>query len=145
MSQSRFFLLILTLFVFPSAAAGQGLTPRIIPPLAATGELKAGTWVRYILMVRKSREVIGVRLSALEVEGKAQWFELAITDPKRRTLIFKALVEGTLDNPKGVTKVIVQPPGQRPLLVPASQEEGNGGGGNIHGQTLPLKAGWSNP
>ncbi len=113
-------LMILTLVsvLFPCTVRAQGLTTRMIPPLVASGELKPGTWVQYQMLMRKSRTIVKVKLSALAVEDEGQWFEIALTDPMRRTLIFRTLVQGKLSKPKAIKKVIVQPPGQRPLELP---------------------------
>ena len=107
-------------FLFPSAAGAQIRPSQVLPDLATSSDkvLQPGTWVRYTMYQRQSRKTIKVRLAALAREGKAQWFEIALTDPRRRTIVFRTLVEGTLAAPRKITRAIVQPPGQRALLLP---------------------------
>jgi hypothetical protein len=90
-----------------------------IPTLPVrTGAIPPGTWVQYSLVNRVTGQTALVRLAVLEREGAGQWFEVAITDPRRQTLRTRSLVEGTLLAPKRILKAIVQPPGQQPLLLP---------------------------
>lgn len=112
--------LVLICLCCPGLALGQGLFPSSLPGLAASSEIKPGSWVRYTMLVRKSGAVIRVRLAALDKEGDSQWFELSMTDSVRGTMTFKALIKGGLASPKGVEKVLVQPHGQRPLLLPTA-------------------------
>lgn len=113
-------LLLAVAFLLPSAASAQIRPSRLLPELStAPGEvLKPGTWVRYAMYQRNTRKKIKVRMAALAKEGKAQWFEIWLTDAKRRTLIFSTLVEGTLAKPTKILRAVVQPPGQRALLLP---------------------------
>jgi len=67
---------------------------------------------------QRTGQALVLRLAALEREAGGQWFELGFTDPSRRTLLMKILVEGTLIAPRRILKAIVQPAGQQPLLLP---------------------------
>lgn len=69
--------------------------------------------------------VMLVRMAALERERGAQWFELDFTDPHRRSLVIKVLVQGSLQAPRRVLRALVQPHGQQALELPeklASQQ-----------------------
>lgn len=98
---------------------------RVLPRLATSSKqaLKPGIWVKYTLYLKQSRRVLRVRMAALERERGGQWFEIALTDPSRRTMVFKSLVEGTLAKPKRILRCIVQPPGQKALLLPESMAQ----------------------
>jgi hypothetical protein len=102
----------------PAAAQGQ-------PPLpglpAQTTPFSPGTWVQYLITRLPAGQPLLVRLVALERESGAQWFELNFTDPARRKLSIKVLVQGTLQAPKGVLRAIVQPEGQQALELPEKQ------------------------
>jgi len=88
--------------------------------MAAAGKIEPGSWVRYTMLIRKTNTVARVKFSALGKEEGRQWFELAIKDQMRRTMIFRALIKGSLSKPEGVEQVIVQAHGQRPLRLPGS-------------------------
>ena len=105
---------------FPGLAHGQGALRAGLSGLAAASKIKPGTWVRYTMLVRKNNSVVRVKFSALEMESEGQWFELALTDNHRRTMLFKALIKGSLAKPTGVETVIIQTHGQRPLRLPKS-------------------------
>jgi hypothetical protein len=103
----------------PHAGLAAGRAGPALPVLPATaGTIAPGTWVLYSLYNRTTRQPGLLRLSALEREGKAQWFEMGVTDHRQLTLRTKVLVEGPIAAPKRVLKAIVQPPGQQPLLLP---------------------------
>ena len=115
-------LLLALAFLFPSVAASQIRPSQVLPELSTSSDkvLKPGTWVRYTMYLKPTRKTIKVRMAALAREGKGQWFEISLTDPRRRTIIFKSLVEGTLSAPRRILKAVVQPPGQRALMLPES-------------------------
>lgn len=107
-------------------AAGYGQHPAQLLPTLQTdqGAIKPGTWVQYTIFQRATQEVNAVRIAALErVSGKGQWFEIAITDQAKRTLVLKTLVAGTLSAPKGVLRTIIQPPGHQPIELPAGKRD----------------------
>ena len=113
-------LLLAAAFLFPAAVWAQIRPSQVLPELSTSSDkvLKPGTWVRYTMYLKQTRKTIKVRMAALAKEGKAQWFEISLTDGRRRTIVFKSLVEGTLSAPTRILKSIVQPPGQRALLLP---------------------------
>lgn len=118
----RLKLLPVLAFLFPAVAESQIRPSKVLPALSTSSDkvLKPGTWVRYTMYLKPTRKTIKVRMAALAHEGKGQWFEISLTDPRRRTIIFKSLVEGSLATPRRILKAIVQPPGQRALLLPES-------------------------
>ncbi len=122
----RPFLLLAVAFLLPSVASAQIRPSRLLPELSTApgAVLKPGSWVRYTMYQRQTRKKVKVRMAALAREGKAQWFEIWFTDARRRTLIFSTLVEGSLAKPKRILKAVVQPPGQRALLLPDSLAAG---------------------
>jgi len=102
----------------PGAWAQQQLLPQL---QTASDVVEPGTWVRYTLFNRKTYEVSSVRIVALEREDKGQWMEIDLTDQRRNTTVFKALVEGSLAQPKKVLRTVVQPPGHQPIELPPKQ------------------------
>lgn len=113
---------LLAFFLLAPQAGAQSRPSRLLPTLSTTtGKvLKPGTWVRYSLYSRRTKKTVKVRMAALKYEGKAQWFEISLTDPRRRTIVIRSLVLGTLAAPKKILQAVVQPPGQRALLLPES-------------------------
>jgi len=109
--------------LLPVPAYGQH-PAQLLPTLQTDkGAIKPGTWVQYTIYQRATREVNAVRIAALErVSGKGQWFEIAITDQGKRTLVLKTLIAGTLSAPKGMLKTIVQPPGHQPVELPPGKQ-----------------------
>lgn len=107
--------------LFPGRSATAEPGPNLPPLLTAEGAAKPGTWVRYSVYNRRSRQVSSMRIAALEREGKGQWVEISVTDHNRRTLVFKTLLSGSMARPKGVIRTIVQPPGHQPVEVPTDQ------------------------
>ena len=110
------------LLVFLPAIASAQDPGTLLPSLqTAKGGVKPGTWVRYTLFNRRTGEVSSMRIAALERTKTGQWVEIGITDSRRRTLVFKTLLRGSLARPTGVLKTIVQPPGHQPVEVPTEQ------------------------
>lgn len=100
------------------AALAAPAAPPLPPIQARSDQLAPGTWVSYAVLNVASGEAALVRMAALEREGRGQWFEIGITDQRQRRLVLKTLVEGPLDRPRRILKGIVQPPDQRPLVLP---------------------------
>lgn len=101
-----------------SAPAGSAL-----PPLSeAKDKLKPGSWVRYSITNLRSGQSSEVSLLALNYEGKGQWIEVALLGKGGRALVYKSLM--VPDEKRGArpAKMIVQPPGQRPMIVPTDAD-----------------------
>lgn len=121
MKKSAHILLLLVFLLLWAPARAQMSPARVLPPFAtAKNGIKSGTWVKYSMLVRRTGQFVQVYLAVLEREGKGQWMEVILTDQKRRSIIFKTLIQGRLSAPKKVLKAIVQVQGQLPLLLPES-------------------------
>lgn len=104
-------------FWSPSAVAAPEM-PRL-PPIQTSGEaLKPGSWVEYSILLRKSGRRMSLRLAALEKEGAAQWYEMAVRFPKGRALVLKILLKGTLAAPSTPLKTVIQITGQPAFFLP---------------------------
>lgn len=105
----------------PYAVSAQGLPPGLLPGVSAVATaLEPGQYARYAVLMRADRKVHKLRIALLEREGNGRWVEVSITDPGRRRLVYRSLIKGSLSDPDGVARVIVQPPGQKPLELPVA-------------------------
>jgi hypothetical protein len=105
-----------------STTAAQIVPDRLLPSLQTTKTVKPGTWVRYTIFNRRTQQASLVRIAALEKEKRGQWFEIGVTNDRRETAVFKALIKGSLADPRGVARVVVQPPGLQPVEVPLTRK-----------------------
>jgi hypothetical protein len=110
------------LLLLCSTSSAQLVPDRLLPSLQTSKAVKPGTWVRYTIFNRHTRQASLVRIAALEKERKGQWFEIGVTNHKRETAVFKALIKGSLAKPEGVARVVVQPPGLQPVEVPLTKK-----------------------
>lgn len=102
-------------------ARAQVSPSRVVPSLRTDpATLAPGVWVKYSVLSRSTGKGMLLRLAALKKRDGAQWMELALTDDRRRTVVFAALVEGELDAPK-IRKMVVQPAGFQPLQLPPAR------------------------
>jgi hypothetical protein len=114
-------LTIIALCAVSGGATAQVMPSRLLPPLPTSVRApEPGTWVRYSLFYKRTRQLLQIRMALLGREGDASWFEVSITDDQRRTMVYKTLLKGPLHAPTRIVRALVQPPGQRALLLPSS-------------------------
>jgi hypothetical protein len=88
-------------------------------PLAVRSNRTApGIWVEYSLLMSQNGQHFTLRLAALDQEGEGQWFEQVLTDSHQLAFVTKVFLRSVKGEAPRPTKIIIQPPGQQPLLLP---------------------------
>jgi|GEM_PF-5408623 hypothetical protein len=122
--------LTLTVAIFwtGSAHGQKGGATSTFPPVGqivqqqAVQKLKPGSWVRYSIVDLRTGRSSEIRLLALEYEGKGQWLEVTLRAQGNQALIYKSLMALDAKGLARPLKMIVQAPGQRPMLIPTDSK-----------------------